>query len=428
MQQGRPGKSHRTGEVDYRSCLEKALLISGVFGNKQQLLPNFATENLNRLQYLQPDQLRIGVLGGGQLGRMMIQSAINLNLQICCLDPDPHAPCKHIANEFSVGSLNDFDTVYAFGKDKDIITIEIENVNTDALKKLQSEGKKVFPQPDIVALIKDKGLQKQFYAAHGIPTPAFVLVGSKAEIAQHAAGFPYFQKMRTGGYDGKGVVKLSDPNQLDNAFDVPSVLESLVDFDKEISVIVARNESGETSCFPSVECAFNPEANLVEFLFSPANIPTEIETQAITIAKDLAEKLGIIGLLAVEMFVTKDGKVLVNEIAPRPHNSGHHTIEGNVSSQFEQHLRAIANMPLADTSIVRPAVMINLLGEKGFEGPARYEGLDLALAESGVYVHLYGKAITKPFRKMGHITVAHKDLEHAKAKARALMSIVKIVS
>lgn len=380
------------------------------------------------MQYLQPDKLRIGVLGGGQLGRMMIQSAINLNLQICCLDPDPNAPCKNIANEFSVGSLNDFDTVYAFGKDKDIITIEIENVNTDALRKLQSEGKKVFPQPEIVALIKDKGLQKQFYVANGIPTPDFVLVDSKSEIGQHAALFPFFQKMRTGGYDGKGVVKLSDPNQLDNAFDVPSVLERLVDFEKEISVIVARNENGETSCFPSVECAFNPEANLVEFLFSPADISTDVEAQAIALAKNVAEKLGIIGLLAVELFVTKQGQVLVNEIAPRPHNSGHHTIEGNVSSQFEQHIRAIANMPLADTSIVRPAVMINLLGEKGHEGPARYEGLDIALKESGVYVHLYGKAVTKPFRKMGHITVANEDLELAKAKARQLMDIVKIVS
>ncbi|MGC4058858.1 MAG: 5-(carboxyamino)imidazole ribonucleotide synthase [Chitinophagaceae bacterium] len=380
------------------------------------------------MEYLQPDKLRIGVLGGGQLGRMMIQSAINLNLQVCCLDPDPNAPCKHIANEFSVGSLNDFDTVYAFGKDKDVITIEIENVNTDALKQLQSEGKKVFPQPEVVELIKDKGLQKQFYQEHHIPTPSFVLVSGKSEIAQHAAAFPFFQKMRTGGYDGKGVVKLSDPLQLDQAFDVPSVLESLVDFEKEISVIVARNEKGESSCFPSVECAFNPEANLVEFLFSPADISNDVESQAIQIATAVAEKLGIIGLLAVELFVTKDGKVLVNEIAPRPHNSGHHTIEGNVTSQFEQHLRAITNMPLGNTDIVRPAVMINLLGEKGYEGAARYEGLDAALSESGVYVHLYGKAITKPFRKMGHITVADKELSVATAKARQLKDTVKIIS
>lgn len=368
------------------------------------------------------------MLGGGQLGRMMIQSAINLNLPVCCLDPDPNAPCKHIATEFTVGNLNDFDTVYAFGQDKDVITIEIENVNVAALKKLQSEGKKVFPQPEVIELIKDKGLQKLFYKEHNIPSPEFFLIDSKEEIAQYAASFPFFQKMRTGGYDGKGVVKLADPQNLDMAFDVPSVLETLIDFDKEISVIVTRNASGAVSCFPAVECAFNPEANLVEFLFSPATINKAIETQAIDIAITIAEKLGIVGILAVEMFVTKSGQVLVNEIAPRPHNSGHHTIEGNVTSQFEQHIRAITGLPLGDTAIVRPAVMVNLLGEKGYEGPARYIGLSEALEQSGVYVHLYGKAITKPFRKMGHITVAAKDLEEATQKAKAVKELVKIIS
>ena len=377
---------------------------------------------------MQPDKIRIGVLGGGQLGRMMIQNAINLNLPICCLDPDPNAPCKHIATEFSVGSLNDFDTVYAFGQDKDVITIEIENVNVAALKKLQSEGKKVFPQPEVIELIQDKGLQKLFYKEHAIPSPDFFLVNNKSEIAQHAASFPFFQKMRKGGYDGKGVVKLKNPDQLEHAFDAPSVLESLVDFDKEISVIVARNESGAISCFPSVECAFNPEANLVEFLFSPANISKKIEAEAEAIAVRVATELNIVGILAVEMFVTKDGKVLVNEIAPRPHNSGHHSIEGNITSQFEQHIRAIINLPLGKTSIINPAVMINLLGEKGYEGAARYEGLEDALAQAGVYVHLYGKAITKPFRKMGHITVVDKDLSLATEKAKALKESIKIIS
>ncbi|MBL7712784.1 MAG: 5-(carboxyamino)imidazole ribonucleotide synthase [Chitinophagaceae bacterium] len=380
------------------------------------------------MQYIQPDRIKIGVLGGGQLGRMMIQSAINLNLPVCCLDPDPNAPCKHIATEFAVGNLNDFDTVYAFGQDKDVITIEIENVNVAALKKLQSEGKKVFPQPEVIELIKDKGLQKLFYKEHDIPSPEFFLIDAKEEIAQYAGSFPFFQKMRTGGYDGKGVVKLSDPQNLGMAFDVPSVLETLIDFDKEISVIVARNAGGSLSCFPAVECAFNPEANLVEFLFSPATIDAGIEKQAIDIAKTIAEKLGIVGILAVEMFVTKSGQVLVNEIAPRPHNSGHHTIEGNITSQFEQHIRAILDLPLGDTAIVRPAVMINLLGEKGYEGAARYTGLSEALEQSGVYVHLYGKAITKPFRKMGHITVTDKELSKATEKARALKETVKIIS
>lgn len=378
--------------------------------------------------YIQPDKIKIGVLGGGQLGRMMIQSALNLNVQVCCLDPDPQAPCHKIAAEFSVGSLNNFDTVYAFGQDKDIITIEIENVNVAALKKLQAEGKKVFPQAEVIELIQDKGLQKLFYQQHGIPSPDFFLVNNKEEIAQHKDHFPFFQKLRKGGYDGKGVVKLNSLDQVHLAFDAPSVLERLVDFEKEISVIVARNEQGEVRCFPAVECAFNPEANLVEFLFSPANISTSIEEQAEAIALNIAEKLGIIGLLAVEMFVTKEGHVLVNEIAPRTHNSGHHSIEGNVTSQFEQHIRAICNFPLGTTDVVRPAVMINLLGEKSFEGPAKYVGLEEALAEQGVYIHLYGKAITKSFRKMGHITVVADSVDLAAEKARKIKDLVKIIS
>ncbi len=380
------------------------------------------------MNYFQPDKIKIGVLGGGQLGRMMIQSAINYNLYICCLDPDDNAPCKSIANEFTKGSLTDYDTVYKFGKDKDIITIEIENVNVEALKDLQKSGKKVFPQPEVIEIIKDKGLQKMFYQRNDIPSPDFFLVENKSQIEKYKDFFPFFQKMRTGGYDGKGVVKLGHPNKIDHAFEVPSVLERLVDFDKEISVIVARNESGESKCFPAVECEFNPEANLVEFLFSPANIKKSIDKQANEIAIKIAEKLNIVGILAVEMFVTKDGKVLVNEVAPRPHNSGHQTIEGNITSQFEQHLRAILNLPLGDTSIIKPAVMINLLGEKNYEGSAKYEGLTDAIKYKGVYVHLYGKVTTKPFRKMGHVTVIDDDLSLAKKKAITVKDLIKIVS
>lgn len=380
------------------------------------------------MAYFQPNNLKIGVLGGGQLGRMMIQSAINYNLYICCLDPDAQAPCKHFAHEFTKGSLTDYDTVYKFGKDKDIITIEIENVNVDALKQLQKEGKKVFPQPEVIELIKDKGLQKMFYQRNDIPSPDFFLVENKQQIEKYRDFFPFFQKLRTGGYDGKGVVKLGHPNKIDHAFEAPSVLERLVDFEKEISVIVARNESGEVKCFPVVECEFNPEANLVEFLFSPANIKKNIEKQAYEIAVKVAEKLGIVGLLAVEMFLTKDGKVLVNEVAPRPHNSGHQTIEGNYVSQFEQHLRAILNLPLGDTSILKPSVMVNLLGEKGHEGPAKYEGLIDAMKYKGVYVHLYGKTHTKPMRKMGHVTVVDDDLSLAKKKAITIKDIIKIIS
>lgn len=380
------------------------------------------------MAYFQPNKLKIGVLGGGQLGRMMIQSAINYNLYICCLDPDANAPCKSLANEFTKGSLTDYDTVYKFGKDKDIITIEIENVNVEALKALQKEGKKVFPQPEVIEIIKDKGLQKMFYQRNNIPSPDFFLVENKIQIEKYRDFFPFFQKLRTGGYDGKGVVKLGHPNKIDHAFEAPSVLERLIDFEKEISVIVARNESGETKCFPVVECEFNPEANLVEFLFAPANIKKGVEKQAYDIAVKVAEKLGIVGLLAVEFFVTKDSKVLVNEVAPRPHNSGHQTIEANYISQFEQHLRAILNLPLGDTSIAKPSVMINLLGEKNYEGPAKYEGLLDAMKYKGVYVHLYGKTNTKPFRKMGHVTIVDDDLNLAKKKAITVKDIIKIIS
>lgn len=380
------------------------------------------------MQSFQPDTLKIGILGGGQLGRMLIQSAINYNLNICILDPDPHAPCKSIANEFTKGSLTDYDTVYKFGKDKDIITIEIENVNVEALKTLEKEGKKVFPQPHIIETIQDKGLQKMFYQRNNIPSADFFLVENKEQISKYKDFFPFFQKLRTGGYDGKGVVKLGHPNKIDHAFDTPCVLERLVDFDKEISVIVARNESGETKCFPAVECEFNPEANLVEFLFSPASIKKNIEKEAYLIATKVAEKLGIVGILAVELFLTKDGLILVNEIAPRPHNSGHHTIEANSVSQFEQHLRAILNLPLGDTSIIKPGVMVNLLGEKGFEGPAKYEGLQDIIKYKGVYVHLYGKKTTKPFRKMGHITVVDDDIRLAKKKAISVKDTIRVVS
>lgn len=265
-----------------------------------------------------------------------------------------------------------------------------------------------------------------FYQRHSIPTSDFFLIENKEQIGKYASYFPFFQKLRRGGYDGRGVVKLVNPHQIEKAFDAPSVLERLVDFEKELSVIVARNASGDIKTFPVVECEFNPQANLVEFLFSPASIKKNIEKEAEAIAARVAEKLGIIGILAVEMFLTKDGKILVNEIAPRPHNSGHQSIEGNATSQFEQHLRAILNLPLGDTSITRPSVMVNLLGEFGHEGPAVYEGLEEVLQFKGVYVHLYGKANTKAFRKMGHVTLVDEDLAKAKQKARMVQRTLKV--
>ena len=370
----------------------------------------------------------LGVLGGGQLGRMLIQSAINYNQDIHILDPDPNAPCKDLAQEFTVGSLKDFDQVYAFGQHCDVITVEIESVNTEALQKLADEGKKVFPQPQLLALIQDKRKQKQFYLEHGIPTAEFILTENRAEVFANASFLPAVNKLGKEGYDGKGVQVLRTAADLDLAFDAPGLLEKLIDFDKEIAVTVARNEQGEVVAYPAVECAFHPTANLVEFLFAPAGISPEIEMMAQAIAKEIILKLDMVGILAVELFVTRSGEVLVNEIAPRPHNSGHHTIEANFTSQFEQHLRAVMNWPLGNTALRCPAAMINLLGEPGYEGAVQVEGLEEAMAEKGVYIHLYGKKHTKPFRKMGHVTLLGEDIEEVKEKAQRIKAGIKIKS
>jgi 5-(carboxyamino)imidazole ribonucleotide synthase len=372
--------------------------------------------------------LKLGILGGGQLGRMLIQQAINYNVTVKILDPDREAPCRKLCDEFTVGSLGDYETVYKFGKKVDLLTIEIEKVNVDALEQLEKEGVLVYPQPRIIRLIQDKGLQKQFFKENGIPTAEFRLITSVDDLRKTDITYPYIQKLRRDGYDGRGVYKVVDESYLANAFTEPSIVERLIDFDKEIGVIVARNESGEISTFPLVEMEFNPEVNLVEFLISPSTLSAEIQQEAERIAKKIAEDLKIVGLLAVEMFLTKDGKILVNELAPRPHNSGHQSIEGNVVSQFEQHLRAIFDQPLGDTTCLSNAVMINILGEPGFEGPAVYQGIEKILKCPGVYVHLYGKALTKPFRKMGHVTIVDADRAKAIETARFVQKTLKVVS
>jgi 5-(carboxyamino)imidazole ribonucleotide synthase len=372
--------------------------------------------------------LKLGILGGGQLGRMLIQQAINYNVTVKILDPDREAPCRKLCDEFVVGSLGDYETVYKFGKKVDLLTIEIEKVNVDALEQLEREGVLVYPQPRIIRLIQDKGLQKQFFKENGIPTAEFKLITSVNDLRQTGIPYPYIQKLRRDGYDGRGVYKVVDESYLANAFTEPSIVERLIDFEKEIGVIVARNESGQVSTFPLVEMEFNPEVNLVEFLISPSTLSAAIQKEAERIAKKIAEDLKIVGLLAVEMFLTKDGKILVNELAPRPHNSGHQSIEGNVVSQFEQHLRAIFNQPLGDTACLNNAVMINILGEPGFEGPAVYQGIEKILKCPGVYVHLYGKALTKPFRKMGHVTIVDADRAKAIETARYVQKTLKVIS
>lgn len=371
---------------------------------------------------------KLGILGGGQLGRMLIQSAIDFNIEVHILDSSKDAPCAALAHHFECGDLKDFDSVYNFGKRCDIITIEIEKVNTAALKKLRDEGKKVYPQPEIIELIQDKRLQKQFYVENGLPTADFILVKNKQDVLNHSSFLPAANKLGKDGYDGRGVQLLRSEGDLAKAFDAPGLLEKLVDIDKEIAVIVARNAKGETKAFPVVEMVFHPEANLVEFLFSPAQVDQTIARQAEELALKLIEKLDMVGLLAVEMFIDKNGILLINEVAPRPHNSGHQSIEGNITSQFEQHLRAIYNLPLGDTAIRVPAAMINLLGEEGYSGSPIYEGLDEILSMSGVHLHLYGKNSTQSFRKMGHVTVTDTDIEKLKEKAMLLKNIFRIIS
>ena len=368
----------------------------------------------------------LGILGGGQLGRMVIQAAINYNLTIHILDPDENAPCKDICKKFIQGDLKDFDTVYAFGKECDVITIEIEHVNTKALHKLQSEGKKVFPQPHIIELIQDKRTQKQFYKDNQIPTSEFILTETREDVYAWGDFLPAVHKLGKEGYDGRGVQLLKEASDMGKAFDAPGLLEKWIDFDKELAIIVARNENGELKTFPVVECAFHPLHNMVEFLFSPAEVSVEIAEKAKQVAIDVMQKLDMVGILAVELFLTKEGEVLVNEIAPRPHNSGHHTIEANYTSQFEQHIRSVMNMPLGETAGRGPAAMVNLLGEAGFTGDAIVEGMDEALSEKGVYIHLYGKKTTKPFRKMGHVTILEEDLSALKSKAMKIKDTLKI--
>lgn len=371
---------------------------------------------------------KFGILGGGQLGRMLIQKAIDFNIGCAVLDPDPSAPCYAVTDQFTVGDISDFKTVYDWGKLLNLITIEIEHVNTEALQKLVDEGIEVFPQPAIIAMIQDKGLQKLFYKENKVPSAGFILIEDKESLKKTAKTFPYVLKSRKAGYDGKGVMLIRKAEDLDKAFEGPYLVEDCIAFEKEISVIVARNKSGEVMAYPPVEMNFNSDANLVEYLFSPADITENIAEKSINLALEIINKLAMVGLLAVEMFLTKSGEILVNEIAPRTHNSGHQTIEGNITSQYEQLIRAILNLPLGSGQIIKPSVMVNLLGEKNYNGPAKYIGLNEVLALKGTYVHLYGKKTTRPFRKMGHVTVTANDINEAMILAQKVKNTLKVIS
>ncbi|TXF79363.1 5-(carboxyamino)imidazole ribonucleotide synthase [Chryseobacterium sp.] len=368
--------------------------------------------------------MKIGILGGGQLGRMLIQEALKYDDEWFTLDPAKDAPCSGISN-FTEGSFNDYDTVFDFGKGKDVVSIEIEHVNVDALMELEECGIKVIPSPQIIQTIQQKILQKKFYLANDIPSPDFQAIQHKSE-----ADFPlpFVQKMNTGGYDGKGVQVIKTAEDLQKLWDVPSVLESLVDIDKELSIIIAITENGESRTFPVTEMIADPKLNLLDFNICPAEIDEDAENQIRKITEKFAEAAQSPGLFAIELFLDKKGKIWVNETAPRLHNSGHQTQEGNANSQFEQLYRVLKNLPLADTGSLGFSGMLNLVGEEHFSGKVKYEGLNEVLKLPRTYVHLYGKTETKPGRKMGHINVLADSRQDLMEKLGQIKSMVKVIS
>ncbi|NJB87759.1 5-(carboxyamino)imidazole ribonucleotide synthase [Lewinella marina] len=376
---------------------------------------------------------KLGILGGGQLGKMLCQAASSWHLPVYVLDRDESFPAAPYATVFQRGDFRDYDDVMAFARGLDVVTIEIEHIDTRALHELEQAGVKVYPQPDKIDLIKDKGLQKQFYADHGIATTDFRLFADKEEVIQAVKEGdlhpPFVQKTRTGGYDGQGVSVIRYREEVPaNLLEGPCLVETMADIDKELAVIVARSANGEVKVFNTVEMEFHPTANLVEFLICPAALDGDTDGRASKLAVEVVQKMEIVGLLAVELFLTKDGELLVNEVAPRPHNSGHHTIEACATSQYEQHLRAILGLPLGDPRLLRPAALINLLGAEGHTGPTRYQGWMDVLAIPEVYPHLYGKADTRPFRKMGHLTALGDTVAEARERAGRAKSLLQIVA
>lgn len=369
--------------------------------------------------------MKIGILGGGQLGRMLIQEALKYDDEFYTLDPASDAPCHNISY-FTQGNFNDYETVLNFGKDKDVVTIEIEHVNADALAELENQGIKVVPNSKIIKTIQQKILQKQFYAQYDIPSPEFeIMDGSSDEIKMP---LPFVQKMNTGGYDGKGVQVIRTNEDMKNLWIQDSVIEKLVDIDKELSVIVARNENGETKTFPVTEMVADPKLNLLDFNICPVFLTEEIEEQINSITEKFLNAIHSPGLFAIELFLDKEGKVWVNETAPRLHNSGHQSQEGNANSQFEQMYRVVKNLPLADTDAIIYSGMLNLVGAEGFSGKVVYEGMEDVLRLPETYVHLYGKTETKPGRKMGHINVLADSREELMEKLVMVKEMIRVIS
>ncbi|CAA0164193.1 5-(carboxyamino)imidazole ribonucleotide synthase [Tenacibaculum maritimum] len=375
---------------------------------------------------------KLGVLGGGQLGRMLLSETQKLDIYTAILDKNPEAPCATICNEFHQGDLLDFDTVYNFGKRVDLLTIEIENVNIDALDKLEAEGVIIYPKPKNIRIIQNKAQQKKFYKNHNIPTATYshyaYLEELKHSFQNGIIAFPFVWKAARFGYDGTGVKIVRNFDDLENLPSGECIAEKLVPFKNELAVIVARNQNGEIKTYPVVEMEFHPEANQVEYVICPARIAPTIAQKAQEIALKVANSFDFVGLLAVEMFLTENDEILVNEVAPRTHNSGHYSIEASYTSQFEQHLRSILNLPLGSTESKLAGIMVNLVGEENFTGDVTYKNIDKILEMDGVTPHLYGKKTTKPFRKMGHVTIVNKDINKAREIAQIVKETIKVVS
>lgn len=370
--------------------------------------------------------MKVGILGGGQLGRMLLQAAANYPVETFVMEKDAHCPSAHLCAHFVAGDIQDFDAVYKFGKKLDAITIEIEAVNVDALEKLEAEGVKVFPGSAAIKTIKNKILQKQFYKAHQIPSPEFVVTNNLLELKEQRGFLPAVHKIAQGGYDGRGVQLLRTAADFEKGFDAPSVLEKMVTIKKEIALMVAMNAKGETTIYPCAEMFFDPVLNLLDFQVSPAQIAQNALWKAEALALRVVKELKSPGIFAVEMFVDKDDEVWVNETAPRVHNSGHHTIEGNYSSQFDMLWRVILGYPLGNTEPILPSAIVNVLGAENFSGKAVYKGLQDVLKLDNVFVHLYGKKETRPGRKMGHVTILsneRQELIHTAMKIRKMLSV-----
>ena len=374
----------------------------------------------------------IGILGGGQLGKMLLYCTRQWDVRTQVLDPSPEAPARLACNSFHVGDLMDYDTVVAFGKSVDILTIEIENVNIDALKTLQKQGVQVYPQPEVLERIQNKCIQKEFYRKHAIPTAPFENFNSleslKQSVVEGTLSFPFVWKSSSFGYDGYGVQIVRGNKDLEELEEGACLVEDLIPFQKELAVMVCRRPQGEIKVYPLVEMEFHPTANQVEYVLCPAQVSSEVEAKATEVAQKVSEKFNHVGLLAVELFLTQEGEILVNEVAPRPHNSGHYTIEAAYTSQFEQHIRAILDLPLGNTANKVSSVMVNLVGKEGYQGPVHYQNMDHILAMDGVSPHIYGKKETRPFRKMGHVTIVNKDINKARVIAQQVKETIKVVS